>query len=512
MISSADAQTASTFRPALVLMGGRIVGFAAVFGIPVLLARLLDQTEFGTYKQLFLVAATLYGVGQLGMAESLYYFLPGRPAAAGRYAANSAWVLLGGGGLALVALIALGEPLSRWLNNPALSAHTPLLGVYLLFMLGSSWLEIVMIARKRIVWASGTYAALDVARAGLMVIPPAIAPGLGGLLWGAVGFAALRGAFSAWYLVREFGAALRTEGTLLRAQLGYAIPFLLAGVLEIAQQTLHQYVVAHRVDAATFAVYSVGCLQIPLVELVTASVLNVMMVRMSEEIREGRPGAAVAVWHDGARKLALLFFPAAAFLVLAAHPIMVLLFTERYAASAPVFMASSLALLLPALAVDAVLRVHAETRALLGLQVVRLGLTALLIGWFIATLGLVGGILVTVLAAAAAKALGLARIARVLGVGFRRVLPWRDLGLILGVAAAAGVPAAAARAALDPSPALAVCVAAAVFGAAYAGGLLALGVLTEDERAAVSLRWARRRIRAMRTQAEGTARCAESRE
>ena len=34
------------------------------------------RAEFGTYKQLFLIYATLFGVAQLGMAESLYYFIP----------------------------------------------------------------------------------------------------------------------------------------------------------------------------------------------------------------------------------------------------------------------------------------------------------------------------------------------------------------------------------------------------------------------------------------------------
>src|SRR5687768_18513273 len=80
----------SSFRPVLALMSGRTVGFAAAFLIPVALARILDQAEFGTYKQLFLIAGTLYGMGQLGMAESLFYFLPRAGSRDGsRYVANS---------------------------------------------------------------------------------------------------------------------------------------------------------------------------------------------------------------------------------------------------------------------------------------------------------------------------------------------------------------------------------------------------------------------------------------
>ena len=92
-----------------------------------MLARILDQAEFGTYKQLFLIAATLYGVGQLGMAESLYYFLPRAPpsrAGAG-YVANALGALAVGGLACLVALALGGGALSRWLGNPALADYTP---------------------------------------------------------------------------------------------------------------------------------------------------------------------------------------------------------------------------------------------------------------------------------------------------------------------------------------------------------------------------------------------------
>ena len=68
---------------ALLLVAGRTVGFAAAFAIPVVLARIFDQAAFGTYKQLFLIYATLYGLAQLGAAESLYYFVPREPAAGG---------------------------------------------------------------------------------------------------------------------------------------------------------------------------------------------------------------------------------------------------------------------------------------------------------------------------------------------------------------------------------------------------------------------------------------------
>ena len=76
-------------HPASALVIGRSVGFAAAFAIPIVLSRMLDQTEFGTYKQLFLIYATLFGVAQLGMAECLYYFIPKDSTGAGQHIASA---------------------------------------------------------------------------------------------------------------------------------------------------------------------------------------------------------------------------------------------------------------------------------------------------------------------------------------------------------------------------------------------------------------------------------------
>jgi O-antigen/teichoic acid export membrane protein len=74
----------SGVKPTFLLMSGRTVAFAATFFIPVVLARVFSQAEFGTYKQIFLVYATLYYIAQFGMAESLFYFLPSASREAGR--------------------------------------------------------------------------------------------------------------------------------------------------------------------------------------------------------------------------------------------------------------------------------------------------------------------------------------------------------------------------------------------------------------------------------------------
>jgi O-antigen/teichoic acid export membrane protein len=425
----------SASRPTLLLVTGRSIGFAASFAIAIVLARLFDPAVFGTYKQFFLVFATLYGVLQLGMAESLYYFVPKRPEHTGRYVSNAMATLAIAGGAGTVVLYFARTAIAGWIN-PELAAYIVPLGLFLTFTLTSTVLEIVMVSRRRHMAAAVTYAASDVVRTLLLIVPALAFVSLQAVVIGATVFAGLRLAATGVLLWREFGRDLRIDPSLWREQLAYALPFALAVGIEVVLINYHQYVVASVVDTATFAVYAVGCLQVPLYDLIVTSSVSVLMVRMADAPR-GR--AALAIWHDAICRLAFLIFPLTALLLAGAHPLIVGLFTATYTASVPIFMVWALTMLPAVMAVDAVLRVYAQTRFLLVMNLVRFACVAGLIGASLSAFGLSGAVLVTLLAMTVTKALGAARVAWLLGAGVRDGLPWRRLA---GIAAIAGVSVA----------------------------------------------------------------------
>lgn len=443
----------SVFRPAALLMSGRAVGFVATFAVPIVLARVFSQSDFGTYKQVFLIYATLMGIAPLGMAESLYYFLPGSSRDARALAANSLIFLGATGLLCMVAVWALRSPIAHWFGNPPLAGDVPIVGVFLAFSLGAVLLEVVMTARKRFKSASVTYAVSDSLRAMFYLVPVAAFGGLIALLWGAVAFAAARFAVTAAYLRREFGRGFRPDTGLLRRQLGYSLPFALAVLVEVVQNNLHLYAVGYYFDAASFAVYSVGCLQIPLVDLMMTSTSNVMMVQMREQIQAQDTGAVLATWRDTTVKMGLIFIPLVGGLVTLARPLIITLFTARYAASVPLFAVGVTAVLLATVMTDSVLRVYAETRYLIFANVVRLAFVAASVSWFLGRYGLIGAVIVTVLAGALFKALGLVRIKFLFRCPLSLLLPWGALLRTLALTAIAAAPAAALQIAF-PLPAL----------------------------------------------------------
>jgi O-antigen/teichoic acid export membrane protein len=474
----------STVKPALVLMAGRGVAFLASFLLPVALVRIFDQATFGTYKQLFLVYTTLYVIGSV-TAESLFYFLPRQPRQAGRYVANAALGLLAVGAAFLVLLSSAAATIARALANPALEGLLPLLGVFLMLMLPAVTLEIVMISRNRYRAGSWAYAASDVLRVAALLLPALVARRLDWLLAGAVAFAAARALGALVYFRREFAGSLRPQAGAAREQLAYALPFALMVIVETLQANFHHYAVSHRFDAATFAVYSVGCFQIPLLELVASPLGNVMMVRMAEGIRDGRHDEPRRIFSGTTRALALLFFPLLALLLVAAPDLIVFLFTDAYRASVPIFMVWSLAIALSVAPAEAALRVYAATRFLLAVSTVRLLALAGLISGAIGLLGLRGAVLVTVGLALPAKLAAIVRLGRLMNVRAGALLPWRQLAGVALLSAAAAVPALLARAAVAGPPFARMAVSGTVLAGAYLLLLYHSGLLSAEEKQAV---------------------------
>ena len=313
-------------------------------------------------------------------------------------------------------------------------------------------------------------------RAGSIVLLPAIALwGLRGVLWGAITFAALRVVAMLWSFSRTIRVGLRPSLGLWRSQWIYTLPFALAVGVEVLQANLHQYVVASQFDPATFAIYAVGCLQIPLVDVLTTSSANVMMVKMGEEGFDRRGAGALALWHDTTRRLALVVFPLVAFLLVVAHDLIVVLFTSQYLASVPIFMLWTGALVFAVPCVDAVLRAYAQTRVLFGLNLLRLVIVLALIPWFLSAFGLSGAVLVMLLSTAVVRAAGVARIAWLMGAGIGSALPWRQLAATATCAAVATAPALwFARSASMSRPVILVG-AFAIYATAYAALRLRLG-------------------------------------
>jgi O-antigen/teichoic acid export membrane protein len=437
------------FKPALLIAAGRGIALAVTFLVPLIFARLLTAAQFGTYKLIFLIHATVYGIG-LGLAESLFYFVPGEPDKAGRHVANSL-LLLGGIGTAGWITLTLGrEQIARWFGNPEFTALAPLIGAYVAVTLASAPLEVVLIARGRTQWAAAAYALSDIVRTIFLLVPIVLSRRLDLLVAGSIAFGALRLAATFVFFLREFCNGLRPDLTFLWKLLLYAGPLQLAVALQVLQTNLHQYVVSFSFDAATFAQYAVGCMHIPIFDLLAGSVLSVMMVRMSESFKHGQREVGLQIWANTTRRLALVFFPIIVLLAVVSSDLITMLFTDAYQTSVPLFRIWLLMYLLATFQPHGVFRACGDTRFLALQNFIKLMLAAFLLFSLVSAFGVSGAVWAAVLAVFAGKCILLVRLKHLNGFMASEVLPWRSLAWIAAASLLAAVPAVALDRYIEP--------------------------------------------------------------
>ena len=103
------------------------------------------------------------------------------------------------------------------------------------------------------------------------------------------------------------------------------------------QDTFHHLFVSNAFGPAGYAIYSVGVTQLPLVGILRESAGAVMLPRINQLESENGRLQILDLVARAARKLALVYFPLSAFLLVAGHEVVIFLFTRQYEASWPIF-------------------------------------------------------------------------------------------------------------------------------------------------------------------------------
>ncbi|HZH04498.1 MAG TPA: lipopolysaccharide biosynthesis protein, partial [Myxococcaceae bacterium] len=430
------------------LVVARLLSSGVTFFIPLILARVMSLTEYGAYKQLFLIFQLFYFVLPFGVAQSLYYFLP-RTDARRPYLFQTLVMMLGAGLLAMGLIVATAGFAAERFSNPALWEYRWPLGIYTGCLLGAWPLEISLTSRGKTGAAAKTYLISDSLRAAALVVPVLAGTGLRGLMLANAAFAAGR-LLVAWLVVLPGSDGPWWDRSLLVRQIRYAAPFGAAMALNMPQQQLHQFVVSGAVSPELFAIYAVGCFQLPLVDLLYSPTSEVLMVRLGELERSGAWHEGVASFRAATTQLTYCFWPLAAFLFVAAPEFIGALFGAKFLSAVPLFRVSVLAVVLAVLPMDGTLRARDLTGHIFRSYLLKALITVPLVFWAVKHFGMMGGVGSWAATECLGKAVLFARVPQALSspnhrVGWRDVIPWKVFGYAAGASVAAATAVLALR-------------------------------------------------------------------
>jgi O-antigen/teichoic acid export membrane protein len=508
MAEGVKKETSLTAR-AFWLMFAKTLGFAFTFLLPPLLVRRLSQTEYGLFKQVFLVLGTAVTVLPLGFGMSAYYFLPREDEKRRAQVVLNILLFSAAVGAAGSLLLALFPSLLVSLfNDSTFADYAQVTGTLVFFWVVGSFLETVAVANQETRLSTALIICAQLTKTLFMLVAVLAFGTLRALTYAALLQGVLQTAVLLWYLESRFPGFRRAfDWRMMRAQLAYAMPLGFAGLLYTVQTDLHNYFVSHRFSAADFAIYSVGCLEIPLIGLLRDSVNSVMIPRVSLMQKQGETREIIRLTARVMRKLAAFFFPVYALFMVVGREFIAFLFTPAYLASWPILAVNLLMLPFSIVVLDPLVRAYVEHRYyLLKLRAVMFFVLVAGLWYGVARFGLLGAVGTVVAISVFERIALLQKFARVLGVSRSDLPEFSDvakLALASLLAAGAALLVRAAMSGFKPFFILAAC--GTVFAVAYLAAVLLLRVVNEEEFDAVRSRVARLRRRTSPTQLESAA-------
>ena len=327
--------------------------------LPLIVVRVLTQEEFGLYRQVFLVVGNLVGILPFGIAITAYYYLAREEDKRLAAILNVVLVHFGVGTAAFFLLFFYPEILGRVFESAEMTRLAPLIGVTVWLWLLSIFLEHAAVANREPKKATAFIIFAQLSKTVLMASFVISFGTVESIIHAAIIQAVIQIGILVVYLNSRFpGFWGSFDLAFFKDHLRYALPLGLAGILWSVQTDLHYYFVAHRFGEAAFAIYIVGCFQLPLIAMLSEAVAAVLIPRMSELQLQNDKKEMIRLSARAMHKLALFYFPAYIFLCATAETFITTLFTERYSTSVPIFLTFLTLLPFAILMTDPVLRAY----------------------------------------------------------------------------------------------------------------------------------------------------------
>lgn len=426
-------KTESLSMQSLLLVMGRFLSLPISFFVPIVLVRHFSVTEFGQYKQIFMIFYVALPLMDFGISQGLIYFIPKYPETKNQIISQFvSWQSCVCLALFSLFLIFSDEISFLFTSTGDISRFIPYIAALLILWSLSNNLEILLTATKQSLYASMFIFLSEGLKGGVIIAVALLTGDLSFVLTGFIGIGCVRFLWFIRHLHRQysfpscfFDKDLFTELAIYSAPLGLAV------VINSLIDYTHQVIVSNQMSAAEFAIYSIGCFQIPFIGIVSMSVSQVALVRICELHQQNDLENIVGILASSFRKLSLLFFPAFFLLWFIAEDFITLLYTDTYSASVPIFRTFIWILPLAVILVEYTPRSLGDSKYVFKVNCFTLIINMVAVLILLKLFGTVGAAAGFILSRGVRKLLILYYLRRVLFTSFSKLLPLIALAKII---------------------------------------------------------------------------------
>ena len=318
---------ASLTKRTIILIVCRVFNFGVLALSPLFLVRIFDIRAYGQYREFIVYALMISGVIEFSINANPLYFIPKYPGRERQTVTHTALLVLVASMLGLTALYLLrGFILAR----TSYDFVAPLI-LFIFFYINFEFFENYWLGRKRADYVLYYSSARVTVRTAAIIISAAVSRDVMVVLRTMVVVECAKCLF-VFFMLRTV-LTKRLDRTLLREQLRYIVPLGSSATISLANNQLANLFVLIRMGVERLALYTTGAYQIPIMNIVRQSVVDVLFPEMAQIGDAER----LHLWKRATVVLCSIVVPVYVVFFYYAPTVIETLFTRQYVAAIPLF-------------------------------------------------------------------------------------------------------------------------------------------------------------------------------
>ena len=399
-----------------------------------MLSRFRSFEEYGTYSQLNLVITLFSSIFMLGLPNSINYFLARANSKLEQQNFLGVYYTLS----TLLSIImgvalALGAPLiAGYFKNPAVLSFVYFLLLYPWASVTSSGVENILVVYHKTRFLIVYRIIHSLLLLGAVLVVQWLGMGFREYMIINLVIHCLFG-FSVYCIAYQTSGGFRPKlnGPLIRSIFAFSLPMGLATVIGTLNIEIDKLLIGYLMDTEQMAIYTNASKELP-VSFVAASITAVLLPQLTRLLKKDKNQQAVSLWANATELSYLVICLIVAGVFTYAEDVMSLLYSEKYLPGLPVFRIYSLVLLLRCTYFGIILNAKGKTKEIFYASLASLALNVVLNPLMYWALGMIGPALATLISILVVQQWQLFRTAKLTGVSYWQVFPYKRLGVITG--------------------------------------------------------------------------------
>ncbi|MBN1884451.1 MAG: oligosaccharide flippase family protein [Candidatus Krumholzibacteriota bacterium] len=314
-------------RRTSILIVCRVANYAVLLLSPIFLVRIFDVEAYGQYREFVLYAMLFSQILLFGVNPNLIYFIPKHPGRERESITHTALFTLTTSTVGVAAIL-LGRDLI--IDRTSLDFIAPL-ALYTFFFLNLDFLEYYWLGRKRSDYVLYYTTTRTLLRMAAIIVTAWTTRSVTAVIWALTLAEGVKWLFLFFYFRGFFTASL--DRSLLREQLGFILPLGSASSITYLNNHLAKLFISITLGPEKLAVYTIGNYQIPIINIVRASVMDALFPEMTQANERDR----LRLWQRANVIFCFLVFPVFVVFFWYASPFIETLFKKEYLAAVPLF-------------------------------------------------------------------------------------------------------------------------------------------------------------------------------